>query len=119
MSIETEIVTALSGNTDAADRVRPEAAEQDDELPLVIFKRRSFEKPPLLDGGSLDLAKTVFDFECWASTKAAAHTLAEQVASALDASAILYRTREPSPEDEYEASTDEKCAPVRYSFWHA
>jgi hypothetical protein len=119
MSIETEIVTALTGHTDAQDRIRPEAAEEDDVLPLVIFKRQSFETTPLLDGGVGDLAKSIFDFECWAATKAAAHALAEEIAATLDASSIVYRTREPSPQDEYESSTDEKCEPVRYSFWHA
>jgi len=116
VSIQSEIITALASVAGA--RVYPDLAPQDAALPLVIYKRTAYEPLMKLDGYA-SLTKSTFMFECWATTKAGSLTLAGQVQTAIEASVIAVKFREPSTGDEYEVQVDQFVEPIAYSFWHA
>lgn len=116
MSIQSDIVTALSGV--ASGNVYPEAAPQLIALPMVIIVRTAREPLALLTG-SAGTAKYTFVFECYDKTKAGAITLADSVRAAIVAAISTLNTQyEVSVSaDQYEAQVNEYMEPVSFSFW--
>ncbi len=123
MSIHSDIVTALASV--ASGKVYPDAAPENVEPPLVIYRRIAYEPLMTLQGYN-DLARSTFLFECWAKPtssttgKAGAIALAAQVQSAIDAATSFQsKWREAVSGDQYESETSELMEPVQYSFWHS
>ena len=122
MSIQADIKTALDAAAVTAivgsAGVFTDAAPQDKELPLIVWKRMKFEQVMTLVGPA-STANSIYLFECWASTKAAAMALASAVSAAIEAAASLTnKYRLPYEGEEYEPTSDQFCEPIQYSFWH-
>lgn len=119
MSIQSDIVTALSAV--ASGNVYPEMAPEDAVVPLVIYRRILLEPLILIHSPVPATNRSSFVFECWASTKAGALTLAGQVRTAIEASTSFTDDcyLEPVSGEDYESLTDQFVEPVQYSFWHA
>lgn len=122
MTIHADIVTALAAV--ASGKVYPDAAPENVEPPLVIYRRIAYE-PLMTLQGYAGQAKSTFLFECWAKPttattgKAAALTLAGQVQAAIDAGTFGSKWREDVSGDQYDIETSELMEPVQYSFWHS
>ena len=120
MSIQSDIVTALSigsPSISAESRVYPQAAPQDADLPFVVYRRLSQEPIGTIHSAAPAATRSVFVFECYAKTYAAALTLADQVRSAITSSALEAYPSASSGE-EYIPAVDEFMEPVQYEFWH-
>lgn len=122
MSIESDIVTALSGV-----QMYPVGEIPEDAMPPLVAYRRTLRETVNAMEGPYGLVHSEFTFECWGektdsvSAKAASLTLAAQVRSQMEASATLkanYRFEIPTPGDLYEAEVLEIMEPVSYSFHH-
>lgn len=121
MSIQSDIITALiGGSPQVADgRVYPQAAPQNAALPLVVYRRVNSE-PLMTLLGYAGTTKHIFVFECWASTYAAALSLADSVRGAIESAAALQPCyREQGDPDDYEPAVDQFVEPVLFSFWHS
>lgn len=122
MSIQADIVTALSGVAD--DKVYPAGEVPDDTEPPFVAYRRTLLDPVMTLQGYAGTSKSVFIFECWGqktasvSAKQSSLTLADEVIDAIDASSILTKYREPVSGEEYEPEVLELMEPVQYAFWH-
>jgi hypothetical protein len=117
MTIQTDIITALASV--ASGKVYPEAAPEDVAVPLVIYRRIAHEPLMTLQGYS-GSTRSSFVFECWATTKQGALTLAASVITAIDAaSPLTTKYRENVSGEDYESQYDQFVEPVQYSFWHA
>ncbi len=118
MSIQSDIITALSGV--AGDRIYPEAAPQDITLPMVIYVRNKRDPLMTLLGATGDVNSDVI-FECYAKSKAEALVLADDVRSAIDAaktSTLQIQYEMPVTTENYTPETMEYMEPVGFSFWH-
>jgi len=80
--------------TDAAGRVRQDAADEDDEFPFIIFRRVEVERLRGLDG-SLHATKETFHVECWGETRAQSDALEAQAIAALAAARRYCDGNEP------------------------
>lgn len=124
MTIASDIVTALDGvalDTYSNAKVFPQAAPEDVDLPLVIFKRLKYE-PENTTQGYAGIARSTFVFECWGKTQDAADDLAEAVNAAITADSTLQAQAAVMVDaegEDYEPATDEYVTPVYWSFWHA
>ncbi len=122
MTIHADIVTALAAV--ASGNVFPDAAPENVEPPLVIYRRIAYE-PLMTLQGYAGIAMSTFLFECWAKPtttttgKAGALALAGQVQAAIDAGTFTSKWREPVSGDQYDIETSELMEPVQYSFWHS
>jgi len=123
MTIHSDIVTALAGV--ASGQVYPDAAPENVEPPLVIYRRLAYD-PLMTLQGYAGQARSTFLFECWGkptssiTAKASALALAASVQSAIDGAAgLTIKYREPVSGDQYEVETLELMEPVQYSFWHS
>lgn len=121
MSLQSEIVTALASV--AGGRLYPQIAEQDTALenlrngaPYIVYRVTSKDPAQRLNG-SAGLTRFTVLFECWASTYAAALTLAEQVRTAIEASSLTSFEESASGED-YEPVIDAFVEPVLFGFWY-
>lgn len=130
MTIEADIVTALSGVAD--DRVFPNAAPESVPAPLIIMRRIGYD-PLMLLTGSAGIAKSTFIFMCWGAktgdtpetrkgAKKRAMELASDVRAAIngDSSGSSFTSffEEPVDSDDFEPETLEIMEPVSFSFWH-
>ena len=114
MSIQSDVVTALASV--AGGRVYPQIAEAEADMPFVVY--RVINKDPAQRlGSAAGLINTSISFDCWADTYSAAITLAEQVRTAIDASALV-SYEEPASGEDFEPQTDAFVEPVSYGFWH-
>jgi Protein of unknown function (DUF3168) len=115
MSIQTEIVTALSAV--ASGRVYPQVAPADAALPFVVYRVVSQNPLELMSGYSGSTQYTVV-FESYATTYQGALTLSASVISAIEAATTLISYRDSSSGEEYEPSVDVFMEPVYFGFWH-
>jgi hypothetical protein len=125
MSIQSDVVTALSGVV--GGRVYPEAAPQDIVLPMVIYTRKSRDPLSTLLGATGDVNSEIV-FECYAKTKLEALDVADDVraaivaarSSVLGGSGVLPVQYEmPVSTEDYTPETMEYMEPVGFGFWHA
>lgn len=115
MSIQSDIVTALAGV--AGGRVYPQAAPEDAAMPFVIYRRVSQTPLTTLQGFEGNI-NSVFTFDCYASTYAAALALAADVRSGIEGSAALLEYRDAGSGEDYEPVVDAFMEPVSFGFWH-
>lgn len=123
MSIQSDIVTALANV--CGGRVYPFGeVPEDAALPLVVFRRTTLNRIPVL-GGYSGLSISEFIFECWgeksdtASAKAVALSTADAVRSAIAAAtAITSKWDTVISGEDYDAETLEEMEPVGFGFAH-
>jgi hypothetical protein len=84
--LATSAVTALCSTRISADRMEQAAA-----TPFIVYTGTA-EPQRSLDG-TIHGTRTVFEIQCWASTRAAADALAAAVMAALDASTSIAPAR--------------------------
>lgn len=88
-------------------------------MPFVIYRRVSQEPIGTIHSSSILATKSIFVFECYAETFAAALTLSESVRAAfLAASPTLDVFPVPSSGEEYSPAIDAYMEPVELGFWH-
>ena len=130
MSIESDIITALSGV--AGGRVYPVGEVPENLLAntatqktFVAYRRLSYDPVMTLAGPEGD-ARSQMLFECWGgktastSAKQSALSLAASVRAAINAAAGLTRKYEVQVSGEdFEPETLEVMEPVLFDFWHA
>jgi hypothetical protein len=119
VSIQSDIVAALNGSpiTSAGSRVYPQAAPQDASLPFVVYRRLSQEPIGTIHNAAPIATKSVFVFECYATSYQGALTLADEVRASIQASSVeAYPS--PSSGEEYAPAVDEFMEPVQYEIWH-
>jgi len=75
---------AGSPTTDAGNRVRQDAADENDDFPFIIFRRVAVDRLRGLDG-SLHATKETFQVECWGDTREQSDELEAQAISLLEA----------------------------------
>ncbi|HKX44621.1 MAG TPA: hypothetical protein VJO99_25915 [Burkholderiaceae bacterium] len=78
---------ALTGSpfpTDAQDRVRQDAADEEDPYPFIIFRRVDVKRERGLDN-TLLATREMFHVECWGETREQSDLLEAQAIAALDA----------------------------------
>lgn len=73
--------------TDAALKVRQDAADEEDSQPFIIFRRAGVERQRGLDGTLLAKRET-FHIECWGETREDADVLEAQAIAALEAAGL-------------------------------
>lgn len=118
MSLQSDIVTALAGI--AGNRVYPDAAPADTDLPLVIYRVINKRPEAKLDS-TVDLNNSIVAFESYAEDYQGALTLAGQVDAAIQAitpTGTLMYYPEAAPGEDYIIPTDDYMEPVFYGFWH-
>lgn len=114
MSLQTDLITALSGV--AGDRIYPQFAPADAILPLVVY--RVLNKDPLITlvSGTVE-TNSVVVFESYADTYTEALTTSASVETAIKASGLTHY-EVTAPGEEYIQPTDVFMEPVYYGFWH-
>ena len=114
MSLQTDLVTALAAVASGA--VYPQFVPADVDPPFVVYRIVSKEPLNTLSGGKVT-TNSIVEFDCFASSYAAALSLAADVRSAINASALTFY-ESTSPGEEYEQPIDVFMEPVYYGFWH-
>lgn len=120
MSIQASIVTALaigSPTTSAGSRVYPQFVPQDADLPFVVYRRLSQEPVGTIHSPAPVATKSIFVFECYAETFAAALQLADEVRSTITSSGLEAYPSATSGE-EFEPAVMTFMEPVQFEFWH-
>jgi len=113
MSFQSDLYTALSSV--ASGKVFPQLAEQETELPFVVYRFQSKTPSSKLDGEA-PVTNYIVLIECWAETYIAALALADQVRSAINASSLVSYEESASGED-FEPILDAFMEPVTFGFW--
>jgi len=80
--------------TGAAQRVRQDAADEQDQFPFIIFRRVEVFRDRGLDN-TLLATKEVFHVECWGETRAESDVLEQEAIAALDAAGYPCDGNEP------------------------
>jgi hypothetical protein len=104
--LATSAVTALCGTRISSDRMEQGAA-----TPFIVYTGTA-EPQRALDG-SVHGTRTVFEIQCWASTRAAADALAAAVKTVLDAN-HQYCT---GPAGGFDADLDLEAALLTCDWW--
>lgn len=114
MALEADIVSALTGSPGIGAPVYPIVRDEGTGLPAVTYSRVSNVPTTSLSGES-NLDSVRLQFDCWATTYAAARTLAAAVRAAFQTSdfkAVLI-----SDFDDYEPDTRTYRASLDMRFW--
>lgn len=90
--ISSVLATGLP--TDAGLRIRQDAADEEDILPFIIYRRVNVERLRGLDG-SLHATRETFHIECWGLTRVACELLESQALLAFDAAGYYPDGNEP------------------------
>lgn len=106
------IIVDGSPQTDAADRVRFDAADEGDAYPLIVLRRVRIERDFGLDNTPLAKHET-FHIECWSDYRTQAQQLEEQVVERLIAAGIPPDQNDP---DGIEPEQDSRCCVVIATF---
>jgi hypothetical protein len=115
MSIQSDIVTALSGV--AGGRIYPQIAPEGAAYPLVNY--RIINKSPIVTiDGVVHATDYQVVFECWAKNYASALTVADSVRAAIHASGLDFSVID-EPGEDYEPQTDSFMEPVYFEFLHS
>ncbi len=113
----TEIQSALLAGsplpTSAADRVRVDQANDDDEYPHIVLHRASVTHLRGI-GSTLHAIKEIMHVECWGEDRVSAITLSEQAIDALLAAG--FANDEGGP-DGVEPNLDVRCVDVFLTVW--
>lgn len=115
MAIQTQLLTLLSGATDAGARVYPLTAPDSPTKPYLTYQRIVFSDENVLSGSS-GLSNTRMQIDVYATTYAGADVLAKQVA-ALMAGWSVKNVSYPA-RDLYEEVTKLHRVLLEYSIWH-
>ena len=117
MSAEATIHSLLSGLV--AGKVWPDVAPSGSALPRIVYQQVGGSGNAYIEGTMPDHENCRMQISCWATTRAAAITLAKQVESAMCASELMARpigARVSNYEDDtqlYGARQDFDCWPLR------
>lgn len=117
MSAEATIYTLLKGLV--GDRVFPDVAPSGTAYPCIVYQQVGGQGLAYTEGTMPDHENCRMQIACWATTRAAAITLAKQVESAMCASELMARpigARVSNYEDDtqlYGARQDFDCWPLR------
>lgn len=115
MSLQSDIYSALSSV--AGGRVYPQIVKEESALPLVIWRILS-QTPLEALGGYQGMTRYAVVFEAWAATYDGAVSVAAQIETAIEASAMT-SYRESASGADFEPALDEFMEPVYFGFWHA
>lgn len=99
--------------TDAQDRVRFDAVNQDDAPPYIVLRRVNVKRDYGLDNTLLS-QKEFFHVECWGKWREDAQGMEEQVVAALAAEGIVPEPNEP---DGLDPNVDVRCTVVVVALW--
>lgn len=115
MSIQSDIITALASV--AGGRIYPQAVPEGIAMPFVVYRRTSQDPLATLQGaeGSVN---SVFSFDCYADTYAAALSTAAAVRTAIAGASGLTSYPDAGSGEDYEPVIDAFMEPVIYGFWH-
>lgn len=117
MSIQSDIISALSSVS--GGRVYPQFAPEDAAMPFVIYRRLSQEPFGTIHDGVIHATRSVFVFECYAETFAAALSTADMVRTALTSSSPALECYPVTTSgEEFAPAVDAYMEPVQFEFWH-
>ena len=114
MSLQSEIVTALSGV--ASGKVYPQFVNADIDPPFVVYRITSKDPLQTIDG-TIHQRNSTAVFECYAENYADALTLADGVRTAIVGSSLT-QYEDTSPGEDYDPVIDILMEPVYFGFWH-
>jgi len=116
MSAETELHTALAGDTSLAaavsTRIYPDFLAQEIALPAVVYQRSETEYVVTIHDGVVKGSRVTMEIWCLHNTRIGAESLADLVETAI-ASALLPVDRRP----EFDADTLTFSTVVTCSLW--
>lgn len=116
MSGGTQLRAILTGSplaTSAGDKVRPDAIDEKDKAPYIIFRRTQVERIYGLFNNVM-ATREDFDIECWADTPAQAQVLEAEVVAALAEAGIPVNPNDPDGNDPL---VGVNAVVVRVSIW--
>lgn len=113
VAVRSALTSGSPYPTDAQDRVRQDAADQDDAYPFIIFRRVAIERLRGLDG-SLHAILETFHVECWGETREQSDELEAQVVAALEAAGYYPGENDP---DGIDPEVRVKAAVVAVDIW--
>jgi hypothetical protein len=116
MSLESSLFSALTGLV--AGRVYPDVAPELAALPLITYIQVGGEAPNFLDSATLPSKRNArVQIDCWATTRAAATTLAQQIEDALRASNTLRPIVLGAPVATFDADLKLRGSRQDFSVW--
>jgi hypothetical protein len=115
MSAEATIFSTLTGFV--AGRVYPDVAPSGAALPRVVFQQVGGQADVFLDGSLPDKENGRIQVACWATTRAAAITLAKQVEVAMTGSASFICRPMGARISGYEPETNLYSSHQDFSIW--
>lgn len=94
-------------------RVRVDAAEERDEYPFIVFRRRKVDRDFGLDNTLLATMEQ-FEIECWAAQRLASLQVEAEVVDALLAAGLV---PDENPTDALDPDVDVRAAVVYVTVW--
>ena len=114
-AMQEQLLTLLSGATDAGTRIYPNASPDKPARPYLVYTRASSNSENVL-GGYGGIMNTRIQIDAYADSYAAAQALASQVDALMRAWA-LQNVSYPAI-DQYEPETRLHRVILEYSVWH-
>lgn len=111
----TQLLTLLSGATDAGTRIYPQIAPDKPVKPYIVYQRISANSENVLSGKT-NLINTRLQIDCYADTYVAAQALAAQVDVLMDGWSVQ-NVSNPA-QDAFEPEVRLHRVILDYSVWH-